>query len=105
MLAEKIFFTKGAGIHKEKLRSFELALRDAGVAPFNLVNVSSIYPPGCKRVSREEGLKFLRPGEIVHCVIARSDTDEPHRLVVASIGCAIPADSFQYGYISEHHGF
>lgn len=103
MLAEKIFFTKGVGIHKEKLRSFELALRDAGIAPFNLVNVSSIYPPGCKKVTREEGLKHLRPGEIVHCVIARNDTDEPNRLVVASIGCAIPADSSQYGYISEHH--
>ena len=105
MLPSKIFFTKGVGIHQEKLRSFELALRAAGIAPFNLVNVSSIYPPGCKKISREDGLQLLRPGEIVHCVLARNDTNEPNRLVVASIGCAIPADPIQHGYISEHHTF
>lgn len=105
MLPSKIFFTKGVGTHKEKLRSFELALRSAGIAPFNLVNVSSIYPPGCKKVSREEGLRLLQPGEIVHCVLARNETNESNRLEVASIGCAIPADATQYGYISEHHDF
>ncbi|MDP1993484.1 MAG: pyruvoyl-dependent arginine decarboxylase, partial [Syntrophales bacterium] len=27
---KKMFFTKGVGIHREELHSFELALRDAG---------------------------------------------------------------------------
>ncbi len=105
MLPTKIFFTKGVGVHKEELRAFELALRAAGIAHFNLVNVSSIYPPGSKKVSREEGLSLLKPGEIVYCVLARNATNEPNRLVVASIGCAIPADASQHGYISEHHAF
>lgn len=105
MTPSKVFFTKGVGVHKEKLRSFEIALRTAGIAPFNLVYVSSIYPPGCKKISREEGLKLLIPGGIVYCVMAKNETNEPNRLVVSSVGCAIPADPTQYGYISEHHAF
>ena len=102
---QKIFFTKGVGVHREQLASFELALRDAGIAAFNLVPVSSIFPPNCQKISREEGLKILKPGSIVHCVIARVAANEPNRLMVASIGTALPQDSAQYGYLSEHHSF
>src|SRR3989344_2794349 len=105
MVPEKYFLTKGVGVHKEYLTSFELALRDAGIAPFNLVTVSSIRPPGCKKILREEGLAILKPGEIVYTVMARNSTNEPNRLVAASIGLAIPADNGQHGYISEHHPF
>ena len=105
MIAQKLFFTKGVGVHKEHLTSFEMALRDAGVAPFNLVNVSSIFPPGCKRISKEEGLKILTPGQIVYWVVSRNSTNEPNRLIASSVGCAMPADSVQYGYLSEHHSF
>ena len=104
MVPNKLFFTKGVGRHKEKLASFEAALRDAGIEKYNLVYVSSIFPPNSKIIPREEGLKYLNPGEIVYCVMARADTDEHNRLVAASIGCAIPADGSQYGYLSEHHG-
>ncbi len=48
MVPKKLFFTKGVGKHKERLTSFELALRDAGIASQNLVRVSSIFPPQCK---------------------------------------------------------
>src|SRR5678815_1438893 len=101
MIPKRCFFTKGVGIHKEKLASFELALRSAGLASCNLVLVSSIFPPGCKRISREDGVKLLRPGEIVFCVYDRESSNEPNRLVVASVGVAIPADQEQYGYLSE----
>ena len=88
-----------------KLQSFELALRDAGVEPYNLVQVSSIFPPECQIVSREAGLACLRPGQIVHTVMARAETNEPNRLVASAIGLAIPKDRQQYGYLSEHHAF
>ncbi len=100
-----MFFTKGLGKHLQKLQSFEEALRDAGIAGFNLVRVSSIYPPHCKIISRARGIAHLVPGEIVFCVLADSQTNEPNRLVCAGIGLAIPASKDQYGYISEHHGF
>ncbi len=105
MVPSKIFFTKGVGVHRHYLTSFELALRDAGIAPFNIVTVSSIYPPNVKRVNRDDGLKLLKPGSIVFAVLARNATNEPNRLVAASIGAAIPADPGQYGYLSEHHPF
>ncbi|MCC6549209.1 MAG: arginine decarboxylase, pyruvoyl-dependent [Ignavibacteriaceae bacterium] len=101
----KIFFTKGVGRHKEYLTSFELALRNAGVEKCNLVTVSSIYPVGCKRISKEEGLKILQAGQITFAVMARNSTNEPNRLIAASIGVALPADPDQYGYLSEHHPF
>ncbi|RME19712.1 MAG: arginine decarboxylase, pyruvoyl-dependent [Deltaproteobacteria bacterium] len=101
----KVFFTKGIGVHREKLASFELALRKAGIEKFNLVNVSSIMPPGVKILSRDRALKELHPGQILHCVIARAQSNEPNRLMSASIGVAIPADKAMYGYISEHHAF
>ena len=100
-----MFFTKGVGYHKNKLQSFELALRDAGVETCNLVTVSSIFPPDCRIVSREAGMKELNPGQITFCVMARESTSEPNRLVCAAIGLAQPKNKAQYGYISEHHGF
>lgn len=102
---KRIFFTNGVGTHTEELQSFELALRDAGIEKYNLVHVSSILPPGCKRISRKEGLKQLQPGEIVYCVLARCASNEPRRLLAASVGCAIPVDKKMYGYLSEHHAY
>ena len=101
----QIFFTSGIGVHREKLNSFELALRDAGIASLNLVRVSSILPPHCKIISRRVGEKMLTPGQIVHCVLAQADTSEPKRLIAASIGVAVPKDAADYGYLSEHHGY
>jgi len=101
----RIFFTKGVGRHKDYLQSFELALRDAKIEKCNLVTVSSIFPPGCKRIPTEEGLKELKPGQITFCVMARNATNEPNRLIASSIGVAVPADNTQYGYLSEHHPF
>ena len=105
MIPKYFFLTKGVGRHKEQLQSFELALRDAGIQHCNIVSVSSIIPPGCKKISKERGLKMIRPGEITFVVIARNSTNEPHRLVASSIGVAIPSGKDNYGYISEHHTY
>jgi arginine decarboxylase len=105
MVPKRLFLTKGVGKHKERLTSFELALRDAGIASQNLVRVSSIFPPNCKLISRKEGLKYLHHGEVAFAVVAENSTREPHRLTAASIGLAIPADRNTYGYLSEHHSF
>ncbi|MFQ5479448.1 MAG: pyruvoyl-dependent arginine decarboxylase [Candidatus Krumholzibacteriia bacterium] len=95
--------TRGVGRHRERLTSFELALRDAGIASYNLVTVSSIFPPNCRLIPKSRGLGMLHHGEIVYCVLARSATNESHRLVAASLGVAIPSDPDRYGYLSEHH--
>ena len=105
MVPRRIFLTKGVGKHKERLTSFELALRDAGIASQNLVRVSSIFPPQCKVIPRALGLRYLNHGEVVFAVVAENSTHEPHRLLASSIGLAIPADRSTYGYLSEHHSF
>jgi arginine decarboxylase len=102
---KRMFLTKGVGKHREKLTSFELALRSAGIASCNLVRVSSIFPPRCKLISRAEGMKELRPGQVTFCVMSENSTREPHRLIAASIGVAIPTDRNTFGYLSEHHSF
>lgn len=105
LVPTKIFFTKGVGTHKEELRSYELALKDAGIEKCNLVYVSSIFPPGCKIISRNEGIKELVPGMITYCVLARCSSNEPRRLIASSVGSAIPAEDNMYGYLSEHHAY
>jgi arginine decarboxylase len=105
MVPKRIFFTKGVGRHKQELQSFELALRNAGIEKCNIVSVSSIVPPKCKIISREKGVKELKPGEITYAVISRNKTNEPNRLIGSAIGIAIPKEQNAYGYISEYHSF
>lgn len=101
----QVVLTRGVGRHREKLTSFELALRDAHIAQYNLVQVSSVFPPGCRVIGRDRGLAQLTPGQIVYSVMSEAASNEPHRLMAASIGLAIPADAKHYGYLSEHHSF
>lgn len=105
LVPQQVFFTKGVGKHRNRLQSFELALRKAGIETCNLVRVSSILPPGCKIIPRARGLKQLVPGQITFVVLAEASTSEPSRMVGAGIGLAQPAEGHQYGYISEHHGY
>ena len=104
-LPRKMFLTKGVGSHKEELHSFELSLRDAGIEKCNLVQVSSIFPPGCKVISKTQGVKELQTVAITVCVMSRCCSNEPRRLLASSVGLAVPADKKAYGYISEHHAF
>lgn len=105
MIPSRAFLTKGTGVHRDKLASFELALRDAGIEKYNLVSVSSILPPGCRMIPKEEGLEYLSPGEIVYSVLARNQTNEAYRLIASAVGTAVPVNEDNYGYISEHHSF
>ncbi len=105
IVPSRCFLTKGKGVANEKLTSFEMALREAGISQFNLVRVSSIFPPGCKIVNRAEGLGELDSGQIVYTVLSQNETNEPYRQIAASCGLAIPRNRERYGYISEHHSF
>lgn len=105
MTPKKVFFTKGVGVHKDKLSSFEVALRNAGIEKCNLVYVSSILPPQCKILPKSSGIKLLSAGEITFCVMSRNETNEPNRLISAAVGVAMPKDCSNYGYLSEHHAF
>lgn len=102
-IPENIFLTKGTGIHNEKLASFELALRSAGIASYNLISVSSILPPNCEIINQSEGVKMLHPGQVVPVVLARSESKKPNTIVSSGVGIAVPRNRNDYGYLSEHH--
>ena len=105
IMPKKLFLTKGVGVHRDRLASFELALRNAGIEKCNLVSVSSILPPNCKIIPKDEGLKLLQPGQITFCIFERNETNEPSRLISAAVGVAVPKDTSVHGYLSEHYSF
>ena len=105
LVAKKLFLTKGVGVADDKLTSFEFALRNAGIAGTNIVLISSIFPPQAKLVSRKDGLKLIKPGQVLFTIYSRNQTNEPHRLISASVGIAQPKDSSKYGYLSEYESF
>jgi arginine decarboxylase len=105
LVPKAMFLTKGMGRHREQLTSFELALRDAGIAHVNLVTVSSIFPPRCRMLPRHRGADMLHPGQVVFAVMSRASTDEAFRMAACSIGVAIPGDPNKFGYLSEHHAY
>ncbi len=105
LMAKKLFLTKGKGIHEDRLTSFEYALRDAGIAGTNIVLISSIFPPNAKLISRKEGLKQIKPGQILFTIYSKNQTNEPHRMCAASVGIAQPKNKIRYGYLSEYESF
>ena len=105
LVAKKLFLTKGIGVAEDKLTSFEFALRDAGIAGTNIVLISSIFPPKAKLIPRKDGLKLIKPGQVLFTIYSRNQTNEPHRLVSASVGIAQPKDTSKYGYLSEYESF
>lgn len=103
---KRVFFTCGAGRSPDELTSFEMALRDASIECYNIVTVSSILPPKCRIISKEEALPDLHAGSIVFTVFSRLSSNEPHRRISASLGVAIPEDmENHWGYFTEHHSF
>ena len=105
LVAKNLFLTKGIGIADDKLTSFEFALRNAGIAGTNIVLISSIFPPKAKLVARKEGLKLIKPGQILFTIYSKNQTNEPQRLISASVGVAQPKDRTKYGYLSEYDAF
>jgi arginine decarboxylase len=105
LVAKKLFLTKGKGVHEDRLTSFEYALRDAGIAGTNIVLISSIFPPNAKLISRKEGLKQIKPGQILFTIYSKNQTNEPHRVCAASVGIAQPKNKKRYGYLSEYESF
>ena len=105
LVAKKLFLTKGIGVADDKLTSFEFALRQAGIAGTNIVLISSIFPPNAKLIPRKEGLKLIKPGQILFTIYSRTQTNEPNRLISASVGIAQPKDRSKYGYLSEYDSF
>ena len=104
MIPKKLFFTAGTGKSKDRLISFELALKDAQINHCNIVQISSIIPKDCEIIDVDDGLTEIMPGEIVYGVMARIDTDKDDQQIAASIGMVRPSDLSHHGYLSTFQG-
>jgi len=105
LIPKYVFFVKGIGYHHSKLVSLEQALRSAGIEKFNLVKVTSILPPDCIEITKDEGLKKLLPGQILYAVLSYTSSNKIGQTCAASIGVAKPKNQGDYGYLSEHNAF
>jgi len=62
---------------------------------------ASVIPPACQLISREEGIRLLKPGQITSAIIAQTETNEPGQIISAGIGMAKPKDKTQHGFLIE----
>jgi arginine decarboxylase len=87
--AFEIRISAGRGIGLTRLSAFDAALRDAGVADFNLIRLSSVIPP--RSVVREvPGGEQVRGGvgDVLYCVYADSYASTPGEEAWAGVAWA-----------------
>ena len=102
MLAKEYCISKGVGVSKGGLSSFDKALLDAGVGNYNLVRLSSILPAKCKMVDVKELPSKLPEGSLLPTAYSTITSDVVGEIIVSSIGVGIPSDPDKVGVIMEY---
>jgi arginine decarboxylase len=97
----RVFFTQGVGTGKTHRIAMQQATQQAGVSDCNLVKTSSVIPPGCRILTRQQGARLLRPGAVVYSVIATGFTNEANQIVSAALCWAQPEDPGKQGTMTE----
>jgi len=100
MVPKEFFVTSGKAFSPtSELNAFDEALKNAGIAHCNLVQVTSILPKGCIQRERID----IPVGAITYAVIAKMDGTEGQ-----NIGAAIAwawEKNGKNGIVAETHGF
>jgi arginine decarboxylase len=93
----------GSGTGRTPLSAFDAALRDAGVADFNLVRLSSVIPPGSTVVD-VHGRHQLTGGhgDLLYCVYAAAYAYVPGETSWAGVGWALDRSGSGAGLFVEH---
>ncbi len=97
---------RGVGRGPTKLAAFDAALRQAGVANFNLIVLSSVIPPGATvQLLPESGRAQPRAewGDRLYVVMADMRVDQPGQQAWAGIGW-VQQESSGRGLFAEHYG-
>ena len=100
-----IRISRGRGTGRTRLSAFDAALRDAGVANFNLVRLSSVIPPGAS-ISEVSGNDQLvgGHGDLLYCVYADAYSSTPHSEAWAGVAWSLHEDGTGAGLFVEHSG-
>ncbi len=71
---------------------------EAGVGDTNIVKMTSILPPGCRRIEN----RALPAGALVPTAYASITSDLPGEVVAAAVAVAVPTDASRPGLIMEY---
>ncbi|WP_127998740.1 pyruvoyl-dependent arginine decarboxylase [Piscinibacter defluvii] len=83
---DTIVLARGLGRGPTALAAFDAALRDAGVANYNLLTLSSVIPPG-RRIERARWRSPAQHwGRRLYCVLSQAREERPGHAVHAGIG-------------------
>jgi arginine decarboxylase len=87
----QVVLTAGTAQGTEPLNAFDYALREAGIADFNLIKVTSIVPPGIPvRKLRDGSAPVLGQGTLVPTIYTSHESDTVDRGIAAAVGVGIP---------------
>ena len=92
------FLVSGEGEGSTPLNAFDMALLNSGIGNTNLVRMSSIVPPACKKIKPVK-LPF---GALVPVAYASISSDIPGEIISAAVAVAIPEDNSKPGLIMEY---
>jgi arginine decarboxylase len=93
------FLVSGYAEGPTLLNAFDNALMKAGIGNTNLVKMSSILPPGCRRIEPVQ----LPYGALIPVAYAEESSPQPGTPVAAAVACGKPDDPRLPGVIMEHH--
>lgn len=93
----------GVGTGRTRLSAFDAALRDAGVADFNLVRLSSVIPAGSTVVEVPGSEQPLgEHGDVLYCVYADAYADVAGEQAWAGVAWSERLDGSRAGLFVEH---
>ena len=102
MLMKKCCISKGIGVSRKGLPSFDKALLNAGVGNYNLVRLSSILPAEHEWISVEELPSQYPEGSLLPTAYSTITSDILGDTIVSTIGVGIPKDPSKVGVIMEY---
>jgi len=93
------FLVSGYAEGPTLLNAFDNALAVAGIGNTNLVKMSSILPPSCRRIDPIQ----IPYGALLPVAYAEESSPQPGTPVAAAVACGVPEDPKLPGVIMEHH--
>ena len=107
------FLTKGKGESSAGSKglpyetgSYDAALNVAGIENTNVIEYTSVIPIEAKQISKEEGLKRLKWGEVLECIKAQSNGRRGSKVSAAVMTTTIedPKGKYLGGFACEYSG-
>jgi len=107
------FITKGKGESDAGSKglpyitgSYDAALNMAGIQNTNVIEYTSVMPTISKEISREEGLKRIRWGEVLETIKAQANGDKGSKISAAVVTTSVTDPNGKYlgGFACEYSG-